>query len=190
MSTDDHDDDDKRRDRGDSDEPTRDATGRWLPGHCPNPKGRPKKEPKEFRDPSDIRNFGSTMIDVRTNGQEETMDRRTALLHKMYESAMKGRVSMQRFFFREFERSDEGVAEVGIRYDRLRLKWVINNPDFLRPDYNIPFHAWLEIDRLRTLLNHYFPGAFPPDVLSRMYGSDDYGGDEGDEGDEGDDDDD
>ncbi len=86
MTTDDHDGDDPLQDRGDSGKPTRDARGRWLPGNCPNPKGRPKKKPKVLPDQSDIRIFGHTMIDVLTNGQKETMDRRTALLNKMFDS--------------------------------------------------------------------------------------------------------
>ena len=55
MTTDDHDGDDQRQDRGNSDKPTRDADGRWLPGYCPNPKGRPKKKkkPKVLYDEAD-----------------------------------------------------------------------------------------------------------------------------------------
>ena len=68
-----------------------------MPGNCPNPKGRPKKKPTVLPDQSDIHIFYNTVIDVLTSGQTEMMDRRTALLSKMFESAMKGRVSMQRF---------------------------------------------------------------------------------------------
>ncbi len=103
MTTDDHDGDDPLQDRGDGDKPTRDARGRWLPGNCPNPKGRPKKKkPTVLRNQSDIHFFGNTMVDVLTNGQKEKMDRRTALLNKMFESAMKGKVSQQRFLYKEF----------------------------------------------------------------------------------------
>ena len=87
MTTDDHDGDDPLQDRGDGDKPTRDARGRWLPGNCPNPKGRPKKKPKVLPDQSDIRIFGHTMVDVVSNGQREMMDRRTALNNKIFESA-------------------------------------------------------------------------------------------------------
>jgi len=107
MTTANHDGDDQRKDRGNSDIPTRDANGRWLPGHCPNRKGRPKKNktPKVLYDQADIRIFGNTLVDIFANGQKETMDRRTALINKMFESAMKGRVSMQRFYTRNSKRT-------------------------------------------------------------------------------------
>ena len=54
MTTDDHDGDDPLQDRGDNDKPTRDARGRWLPGNCPNRKGRPKKKPKVFLDQASV----------------------------------------------------------------------------------------------------------------------------------------
>ena len=81
-----------------------------MPGNCPNPKGRPKKKPTVLPDQSDIHIFHNTVIDVLTSEQTEMMDRRTALLSKMFESAMKGRVSMQRFLYKEFERNDERLA--------------------------------------------------------------------------------
>ena len=40
-----------------AEKPTRDADGRWLPGHCPNPAGRPRKKYGLF-DASDLRYFG------------------------------------------------------------------------------------------------------------------------------------
>ena len=81
MTTDNHDGDDQRQDRGNSDKLTRDANGRWLPGHCPNRKGRPKKKnkPKVLYDQADIRIFGNTLVDIVANGQKETMDRRTVV---------------------------------------------------------------------------------------------------------------
>ncbi len=160
MSSDDHDDNDQPQDRGDNDKPTRDARGRWLPDFCPNPKGRPKKKPKVFLDESDIRVFGNTLIDVVTNGQKETMLRRTALLNKIFESAMKGRVSMQRFLYHEFERNDERLAAARVRYDRLIMDWILNKPDFRKPDFDMPIEVELEIESLRILLNHYFPGQY------------------------------
>lgn len=157
------DDDDDPVKRGETRaKPTRDTRGRWLKGHCPNPKGRPRKKVQADYDPGDIRHFGNTVIDVAANGQIETMDRRTALLHKMYESAMKGRVSMQRLLYNEFERNDERLAAARLRYQQLMTKWVIENDDFDSLDgENIPFDVQLEIAGLESLLSHYFPGQFP-----------------------------
>ena len=97
-----------------NDQPARDAKGRWQKGHCPNPKGRPKKQVMEDYNLGDLRHFRNSMIDVMSGGQKVTMDRHAALLHKMYESAMKGKVSMQRFLYKEFERNTEGLATLRI----------------------------------------------------------------------------
>ena len=166
MTTDDHDSDDPQQGRGDTDQPTRDARGRWRPGYCPNLKGRPKKKPKVSYEQADIRIFGHTMIDFVVNGQKETMDRRTALNNKIFESAMKGKVSMQRFLYKEFERNAERLAAARVRYDRLLIDWIVNNPDFGKPDYDIPFEVEVEIASLRALLNYYFPGDYPLDGMS------------------------
>jgi hypothetical protein len=165
MTPDDHngeDGDDQRKDRGQGDKPTRDARGRWLPDYCPNPNGRPKKEPKPKAsyDGSDIRIFGYTLVDLTANGQKETMIRRTALNNKMFESAMKGNVSMQRFLYKEFVKNDERMAAARVRYDQLMMDWVITNPDFLKPDFEIPFEVELEMLSLRGMLNYYFPDSY------------------------------
>ena len=162
MTTDDHDGDDRRQDRGHGDKPTRDARGRWLPGYCPNLKGRRKeKKPKVSYDQADIRIFGNTIVDIMANGQKESMDRRTALINKMVESAMKGKVSMQRFLYKEFERNAERLAAARVRYDRLVMDWIVNNPEFGKPDYDIPFEVETEIASLRLMLNFYFPDQYP-----------------------------
>ncbi len=190
MTTDDHDGNDQRKSRGDTDKPSRDAKGRWRPGYCPNPKGRPKKKPKVFLDTSDIRVFGNTLVDVVVNGQKETMDRSTALLNKMFESAMKGRVSMQRFLYREFERTAERLVAARLRYDQLLMDWIINNPDFHKRDFDLPFEVDLEIAGLRTLLDHYYPGQYPLHAMSANDDSDDDDSDDDDSDDDDSDDDD
>ena len=176
MTTDDHDGDDQRQDRDHGDNPTRDARGRWRPGYCPNLKGRPKEKPKVSYDQADIRIFGNTIVDIMANGQKESMDRRTALINKMFESAMKGKVSMQRFLYKEFERNAERLAAAIVRYDRLMIDWIVNNPKFGKPDYDIPFEVEMEILSLRALLNHYFPGQYPLDGVSANDDDDDYSG--------------
>ncbi len=175
MTTDDHDGDDQRQDRGHSDKPTRDARGRWLPKYCPNPKGRPKKKkPKVLYSEADIRIFSHTLIDFVVNGQKVTMDRRTALNNKMFESAMKGKVSMQRFLYKEFERNAERLAAARVRYDRLIFYWILDNPDFGTRD--MPFEVEMEIESLRSMLNHYYPGQYPLGGMSANDDSDDDGG--------------
>ncbi len=174
MTTDDHDGDDPLQDRGDSDKPTRDPRGRWRPGYCPNSKGRPKKN--LLPDQSDIRIFGNTMIDFVVSGQKEMMDRRTALNNKMFESAMKGKVSMQRFLYKEFVRNDERLAAVRLQHECMVLRWIINNPDYRKPDYDIPLEAEIEIRQLQGLMDHYFPSSYPPDGVSANDCNDDADG--------------
>ncbi len=177
MTTDDHDGDDPLQDRGDGDKPTRDARGRWLPGNCPNRKGRPKKKkPTVLRNQSDIHFFGNTMVDVLTNGQKETMDRRTALYNKIFESAMKGKVSQQRFLYKEFERNNERLAALRLQHERMVLHWIINNPDYRKPDYELPLEAEIEIRQLQGLMDHYFPSSYPPDGVSANDDDDDADG--------------
>ncbi len=161
MTTDDHDDDDQQPGPGDAVKPTRDARGRWRPGHCPNPKGRPRKKPKTIIHEADIQIFGNTLIDVASNGQKVAMIRRSALLNKMFESAMKGRVSQQRFLYKEFERSDERLAAARVQYDRLMFDWHLNNPAPGRPFVEVPLEVEVEMESLRVLLNHYYPWDYP-----------------------------
>ena len=161
MSNDSHKGNDKPSNGGDGVKPARDANGRWLPGHCPNPRGRPKKIHIEEQDQSDMRHFADTFIDVVTNGKIESMDRRAALNNKMFESAMKGRVSMQRFLYAEFERVDQRLAEVIVRYQQLMNYWHIEHPDVGKSDFKIPPEVEVELEQLRDLLNHYFPGDIP-----------------------------
>ena len=141
--------------------PLRDARGRWMPGRSPNPKGRPKKKRAPEYNPGDIRHFGNTLIEVAANGRVELMDRRTALLNKIYETAMKGGVTAQRFLYKEFERNDERIVAARVQYDRLVTEWIIENPNFKGlDDSDIPFDVQMQILGLQSLLAHYFPGQY------------------------------
>ena len=161
MTPDDHDDDDRQPGSGDADKPTRDARGRWRPGYCPNPKGRPRKKPKTIIHEADIQVFSYTLVDVVSNGQKVAMVRRSALLNKMFESAMKGSVTLQRFLHHEFERNDKRLAVARVHYDRLLFDWFINNPVPGRPRVKIPLEVEVEMDSLRVMLNHYYPDSYP-----------------------------
>ena len=90
------------------------------------------------------------------------MDRREALLGKIFESAMKGNAPMQRFLYKEFERNDERIAAARVRFEQLQFHWIINNPNLKRPDYEIPIEVELEMLGLQSLLHHYFPNQYPP----------------------------
>jgi len=172
MSNDDHSDEKPRQGRGNTNKTSRNSGGRWLPGcRSPNPKGRPKKKPKVVDDQSDLYVFGNTMIDVVTNGQIEMMDRREALLNKIYESAMKGKVTSQRFLYKEFGKNDERLAGTRLHYDQLMMKWYVNNTGKNRVD--VPIEIELDIMNLRRMLNYYFPGSYPPNGYSTDEDADD-----------------
>jgi hypothetical protein len=93
------------------------------------------------------------------------MDRRTAVNNKIFESAMKGRVSQQRFLYKEFERNDERLAATLLHYERLMFEWYVNNPAPGKPRVDMPLEVELEIMQLRGVLNHYFPGSYPPNGI-------------------------
>lgn len=83
----------------------RDARGRWKKGHCPNPKGRPRKQP-DISD-ADIGWFKQRIVDVTINGEKRQLTRHELLLHSMFEQAIKGKsVLMARKLFDRFEEVD------------------------------------------------------------------------------------
>ncbi len=173
MTPNDHDDDDRQPGSGDAGKPNRDASGRWRPGYCPNLKGRPRKKPKTIIHEADIQIFGNSLVDVVSNGQKVSMVRRSALLNKMFESAMKGSVTQQRFLYHEFERNDERLAAACARYDRLIFDWFLNDPEPGKPRVEVPFEVEAEMESLRVLLNHYYPWDYPLDGVSANDDGDD-----------------
>jgi hypothetical protein len=88
---------------------TRDHLGRWLV--CGNPKGRP---PDTARiDHGDLLTFKNESTVVNTPDGKVLMTREAAILHRLYQSAMKGNVHAQIFLTRRFEkyyRDKDGVA--------------------------------------------------------------------------------
>jgi len=173
MTPNDHDDDDRQPGSGDAGKPNRDASGRWRPGYCPNPKGRPRKKPKTIIHEADIHIFGNTLVDVVSNGQNVSMVRRSALLNKIFESAMKGSVTQQRFLYHEIERNDKRLAVARVHYDRLLFDWIINNPVPGKPRVEVPLEVEVEMDSLRVRLNYYFPGQYPDRGMPANYDDDD-----------------
>ena len=89
----------------DVDDNGRDANGRWKKGHCPNPKGRPRKRLQASQ--ADVYEFKETLVDAVINGKSAKVTRHEMLMLKMFEEALKGNVPMQRKLFDRFEQSDE-----------------------------------------------------------------------------------
>ena len=148
----------------------RDARGRWMKGHCPNPKGRPKK--KRFKDynPSDVRHFVSTQIEVATADGPQLMDRRTALLNKMFEGAMKGKATPLRMMMAMIKENDQQMAELRLQYERLERELIHDNPGFEGIDESLTHQQKIDLFGLATVLNHYYPGEYDT-ILGKAEGS-------------------
>lgn len=89
--------------------PARDGQGRWQKGFCPNPTGRPRKK-TEISD-ADVNHFRNGIQVVTINGEQRHLTRHEALLHAMYDKAMKGSVLVMRKLFDRFEQSDSTMVE-------------------------------------------------------------------------------
>jgi len=92
----------------------RGENGRWKKGHCPNPNGRPRKK-AEISD-ADVHHFMTTTVKATINGELRSVTRQELLLHKMYEQAIKGSVTMQKKLFERFEASEETFAQLRMVY--------------------------------------------------------------------------
>ena len=100
----------------------RDARGRWTKGHCPNPNGRPKKEP-EISD-SDVLHFKNSVVTATINGQERVVSRHELLLHSMYDQALKGKTSIARKLFDRFEDADLTMEKARDAYREMREQFL------------------------------------------------------------------
>tara|TARA_R110000868_G_scaffold189300_1_gene432215 strand:- start:14885 stop:15352 length:468 start_codon:yes stop_codon:yes gene_type:complete len=100
---------DDRSDRGDG----RDAKGRWV-DRSGNPNGRPCKIP-DF-DMADFVNFGEKTIKLKISGEETVMTQHEAVLQAMFQSAMKGRITAQRYLLEHMAEATLSVAFVQARY--------------------------------------------------------------------------
>ncbi len=125
--------------------PGRDASGRWLPGTCGNPLGRPKK--RRF-DRADLYVFGQTQAKVGINGTEIMMTRREAMLLKLYEAAIKGDTRASIYLHKCYAKLDEQRARCELRLEELMQKWVFDRP----PGQPMPLEVEGELMELQTIL--------------------------------------
>lgn len=139
---------------------TRDARGRLLPGHCPNRKGRPKKKRFKNYDPSDPRHFFSTLIEVATADGPQVMDRRTALLNKIFEGAMKGKATPMRMLMAMIKETDQQLAELRLHYDRMECALIHDNPNFKSLNESLTVQQKIKLLTTAATLNHYHPGQY------------------------------
>lgn len=104
---------DERSDRGDG----RDAKGRWTKDTSGNLHGRPRNVPD--LDMADVYNFSQFPTEIVIGGEKQLMTRQEVVLLKLFESAMKGRITAQKYLIEKFEQ-----AHMSKQYLQLWLeKW-------------------------------------------------------------------
>ncbi len=104
---------DERSDRGDG----RDAKGRWTKDTSGNLHGRPRNVPD--LDMAEVYNFSQFPTEIVIGGEKQLMTRQEVVLLKLFESAMKGRITAQKYLIEKFEQ-----AQMSREYVQLWLeKW-------------------------------------------------------------------
>ena len=90
---------DERSDRGDG----RDAKGRWTKDTSGNLHGRPRNVPD--LDMADVYNFSQFPTEIVIGGEKQLMTRQEVVLLKLFESAMKGHITAQKYLIEKFEQA-------------------------------------------------------------------------------------
>jgi len=117
----------KRVDRGDG----RDAKGRWTKNTSGNPNGRPPNAPD--LDMADVYNFSQHPTEITIAGEKQLMTRHEIVLFKLFESAMKGRITSLRILLEKFEQAELSKESVRWNFE----KWVeimAEDPSSVPPD--------------------------------------------------------
>ena len=91
---------DERSDRGDG----RDAKGRWTKNTSGNTNGRPPNV--SDLDMADVHNFSQFPTEIAIGGERQLMTRHEIVWLKLFESALKGRITAQKYLIEKFEESD------------------------------------------------------------------------------------
>ncbi len=100
----------KRADRGDG----RDAKGKWVKSG--NPNGRPRNVPD--LDMADVYNFSQHPTEITISGEKQLMTRHETVMFKLYESAMKGRITSIRILLERFEQAELSKEFVQLEFQK------------------------------------------------------------------------
>ena len=104
----------------------RDFRGRWKKGHCPNPNGRPRKQPQVSD--ADVGWFKQSTVKVVINGEMREVTRHELLLHSMFDQAIKGKSAViSRKLFDRFEEVDKAWAQAREWYREHREIFLAND---------------------------------------------------------------
>ena len=113
--------------------PTRDARGRFLPGHSGNLGGRPRKNLDLIGMDSSGYVFGRTIRNLNMNGKIVEMTHSEALMHKLFQLAMNGDTRALIHLQKLIEESNEIVAEAPIGMLEWLDRWNAE-PDYKKKD--------------------------------------------------------
>ncbi len=103
---------DERSDRGDG----RDAKGRWTKDTSGNPSGRPPDVPD--LNMADVYNFSQFPAEIAIGGEKQLMTRQEIVLLKLFESALKGRITAQKYLIEKFEEAEMTQGYIRMSLDR------------------------------------------------------------------------
>ena len=98
----------------------RDARGRWTKGTTGNPNGRPPKIPD--LDMADVYNFSHFLTEIVIGGEKQLMTRHEIVLLKIFDSALKGRVSNQRYLIQKFEEAQMAKEYLELWLERWEMR--------------------------------------------------------------------
>ena len=102
----------EHEDRGDG----RDANGRWTKGMTGNPNGRPLNV--FDYDMADVYNFSQFPMEITVAGEKQLMSRHEVVLMKLFESAMKGRITAQKYLIEKFEEANFSREFVELSHEK------------------------------------------------------------------------
>ena len=108
----------------------------------------------------------NTQVELTVGGEVQKMDRKAALHSKMFESAMTGKVTMQRHLMDLFEKKEAELSELRQLYNLYLHDWIIDNPNFTSIEESLTHHQWSPLLTMAASLNHHYPGQF--DELFQM----------------------
>ena len=138
----------------------RDFRGRWKKGHCPNPNGRPRKQPQVSD--ADVGWFKQSTVKVVINGEIRELTRHELLLHTMFDQAIKGKSAViARKLFDRFEEVDKVWAQARDWYREHR-------EIFLAKDAKGEFDAKLGNELIAILEALNYGHAEKPPVKARV----------------------
>ena len=94
----------------------RDAKGRWIKGTSGNPNGRPRKVAD--LDFADVHNFSQYPMEIVVGGEKQLMTRHEIVLFKAFESALRGRITAQRYLIEKFEEAENERGYINLQLER------------------------------------------------------------------------